>query len=151
MKSLWEAPPHIVHQQIPRYGHKDVNGLTFAAGALCFESAHISNQPFNYLHAGRCNLMVLPRSKNVIAFALNKSNSSLLTEIEITELLSQSWRPPGVEQKIHCWQTLSGKRFWFTAEPNILQRISMLWKLSISNCSEMYKKQYQNVQGDTYM
>ena len=21
--------PHIVHQQIPRYGHKDVNGLTF--------------------------------------------------------------------------------------------------------------------------
>ena len=114
MKSLWEAPPHIVHQQIPRYGHKDVNGLTFAAGALCFESAHISNQPFNYLHAGRYNLMVLPRSKNVIAFALNKSNSSLLTEIEITELLSQSWRPPGVEQKIHCWQTLSGKRFWFS-------------------------------------
>ena len=103
--------PHIVHQQIPRYGHKDVNGLTFAAGALCFESAHISNQPFNYLHAGCCNLMVLPRSKNVVAFALNKSNSSLLTEIEITELLSQSWRPPGVEQKIHCWQTLSGKRF----------------------------------------
>ena len=77
--------------------------LNFSAAALCFESAHISNQPFNYLHAGRCNLMVLPRSKNVIAFALNKSNSSLLTEIEITELLSQSWRPPGVEQKIHCW------------------------------------------------